>query len=96
MLTTQEYNEGLSSFKIVAARHAEVNMKNIYCVSMAFDGVATESDFVRRNFIAYMNGTIHNVVMTYYNHAAKNVQSQLVLGTSIVKGGNAIFDVGIL
>ena len=53
MLTTQEYNEGLSLFKMIAARpqstnelandyndpilHAVDNIKNVHCVSMAFD-----------------------------------------------------------
>ena len=46
--------------------------------------------------IAFMNGMINSVVMTDCNHATKNLRSQLVLGTSIVSGGNAIFDVGIL
>ena len=43
-----------------------------------------------------MNGTTNSVVMTDCNHAAKNLRSQLVLGTTIVSGGKAIFDVGIL
>ena len=43
-----------------------------------------------------MNGTINRVVMTDCNNAAKNLRSQLVLGTTIVSGGNAIFDVRIL
>ena len=61
-----------------------------------FDSLATESEFVRRNLLAFMNGTINSVVMTDCNHAAKNLRSQLVLGTTIVSGGNAIFDVRIL
>ena len=43
-----------------------------------------------------MNGTINSVVMTDCNHVVKNLRSQLVLGTSIVSGGDAIFDVVIL
>ena len=81
MLTTQEYNEGLSPFKIKAAYpqlpnevandynnsilHVVDNMKNVHCVSMAFDGLATETDFVRKNLIAFMNGTINSVVITW-------------------------------
>ena len=34
--------------------------------------------------------------MTDCNHAAKNIRSQFVLGTTIITGGNAAFDVGIL
>ena len=112
MLTTQEYNDGMSPFKIIAARPQSTNeldydynctilnaveyIPNVHCVSMAFDGLATESDFVRKNIIAFMNGSINSVVMTDCNHAAKNLRSQLVLGTSIVSGGDAILDIGVL
>ena len=112
MLTTQQYNDGLTPFKIIAARpqstnesadeynntilHAVENITNVHCVSMAFDGLATETNFIRTNLIAFMNGTTNSVVMTDCNHAAKNLRSQLVLGTTIVTGGNALFDVGLL
>ena len=43
-----------------------------------------------------MNGTSGTVAMTDCNHAAKNIRSQLVLGSEVVTGGNAIFDVGLL
>ena len=36
-----------------------------------------------------MNGTANAVVETDYNHAAKNMRSQLVLGCTVVMGGNA-------
>ena len=111
MLTTQEYNDGLSPFKIIAAQPQSTNelayeyngmilnslkdIPNVHCMSMAFDGLATESEFIRKHVIAFMTGTINSVVMTDCNHAAKNLRSQLVLGT-FVSGGDAIFDVGIL
>ena len=95
MLTSQEYSDGMSPFKIIAARpqstnelcneyndsilHAVDNIKNVHCVSMAFDGLATETDFVRKHMIAFMNGTINSVVMTDCNHAAKNLRSQLII-----------------
>ena len=88
MSTTQEYNEGVIPLKIVAARpqstdevandyndsilHAVDNIKNVHCVSMVFDGLATETDFARKILIAFMNGTINSVVMTECNHVAKN------------------------
>ena len=72
------------------------DIPNVHCVSMAFDGLATESEFVRKHMIAFMTGTINSVVMNDCNHAAKNLRSQLVLGTSTVSGGDEIFDVGIL
>ena len=52
--------------------------------------------FLRKHMITFMNGTINSVVMTDCNHVVKNLRSQLVLGTSIVSGGDAIFDVVIL
>ena len=103
MLTTQEYNEGLTPFKIIAAQpqstnepsddynlliiNAVDNIPNVHCISMAFDDLATESEFVRRNLLTFINGTINSVMMTDCNHAAKNLRSQLVLGTTIVSGG---------
>ena len=43
-----------------------------------------------------MKENSNTVSMTDCNHAAKNIRSQLVLGTTIVTGGDAAFDVGIL
>ena len=43
-----------------------------------------------------MNVTSGTVAMTDCNHAAKNIRSQLVLGSEVVTGGNAIFDIGLL
>jgi len=63
---------------------------------MAFDGLAEETYFIRSYLISFMNGTSNTVVMTDCNHAANNIRSQLVLGSDIVTGGNALFDVGIL
>ena len=91
MFTTQEYIEGMIPFKIIVARpqstnefsneyndailHAVDSMPNVHCVSMAVDGLATETEFVRQYMIAFMNGTIDSVVMTDYNHVAKNLHS---------------------
>ena len=83
-----DYNETLL--------HAVDNIPKVHCISMAFDGLVTETEFIRKNLISFMNGTTNSVVMTDCNHAAKNLRSQLVLGTIIVVGGKAIFDVGIL
>ena len=112
MLSLQNTIDGVSPFKIIAARpqstneaadeynslilHAVDEIENVHCVSMAFDGLSTETQFIRNNLISFMNGTTNSVAMTDCNHAAKNMRSQLVLGSSIVVGGNAFFDVGIL
>ena len=110
MLSMQESTDGISPFKVIAARpqatnevadeynssilHAVDDIPNVHCVSM--DGLAAETYFIRSNLILFMNGNTNTVVMTDCNHAAKNIQSQLVLGSDIVTGGNALFDVGIL
>ena len=65
MLTMQDYNDGLSPFKIIATcsqstnktadeynnmiLHAVDDISNVHCVSMAFDGLATETNFIRKN-----------------------------------------------
>lgn len=43
-----------------------------------------------------MNGSSNTVLMTDCNHAAKNMCSQLVLGSIIITAGDAVFDVGLL
>ena len=43
-----------------------------------------------------MKGSSNTVVMADCNHAAKNIRSQLLLGSDIVTGGKAVFGVGIL
>ena len=71
-------------------------LDNVYCISIAFDGLSTETEFIRTNLIAFMKGTSNVVAMTDCNHAAKNMRSQLVLGSTIVTAGEALFDVSIL
>ena len=62
MLTVQDCQDGLSPFKIIAARPQSTNelsdeyntnilhstdcLKNVYLVSIAFDGLATETNFI--------------------------------------------------
>ena len=36
--------------------HAVDNIPNAHCVSTAFDGFATETEFVRKKMVAFMNG----------------------------------------
>ena len=112
MLSVQNCIEGISPFKMIAARpqatnevaddynnamlHSVDDIENVFCISMAFDGLAAETQFIRKNLISFMNGNSGTVTMTDCNHAAKNIRSQLVLGSEVVTGGNAIFDVGLL
>ena len=76
--------------------HSVSDLDNVHCISIAFDGLSTETNFIRTNLISFMKGNSNTVSMTDCNHAAKNIRSQLVLGTTIVTGGDAVFDVGIL
>ena len=112
MLAVQGCTDGISPFKMIAARpqatnevseeynrsilHAVDEIENVHCVSMSFDGLAAETNFIRTNLISFMKGNSDTVVMTDCNHAAKNIRSQLVLGSDIVTGGKALFDVGVL
>ena len=64
MLTVQNITEGISPFKIIAARpqatnevaddyndmllHAVDELENVYCISIAFDGLAAETHFIRK------------------------------------------------
>ena len=66
-----------------------------FCISIAFDGLSTETEFIRTNLIAFMKGTSNVVATTDCNHAAKNMHSQLVLGSTIVTAGEALFDISI-
>ena len=112
LLSTQTSRNGTSPFKIICARPQSTNevsneynnsilhcvdgIPNVQCVSIAFDGLASESKFIRNNLILFMNGSSQTLAMTDCNHAAKNIRSQLVLGSDIITGGEGFFDVGIL
>ena len=75
--------------------NAVSDLESVHCISIAFDGLATETNFIRSNLLAFVKGTSNTVAVTDCNHAAKNMRSQLVLGSSIVTGGKAVFDVGL-
>ena len=112
LLSLQQATQGVSPFKIISARPQSINescddynydimyavsdITNVHCVSIAFDGLSTETHFTRKNLIVFMKGTNNTVSMTDCNHVAKNLRSQLVLGSNIVTGGDAAFDVSIL
>ena len=112
LLSLQQAIDGVSPFKIISTRpqstnescdnynydimHAVSGLTNVHCVSIAFDGLSTETYFIRTNLIALMKGNNSTVAMTDCNHAAKNPRSQSVLGSSIVTGCDAAFDVSVL
>ena len=62
------------------------DLDNIHRISIAFDGLATGENFILSNLIALIKGNNNTVTMIHYNHTAKNIRSQLVLGSSIVTG----------
>ena len=90
MLSVQNCTDGISPFKMIAARpqatnevaddynslllHAVDNIDKVHCVSMAFDGLAAETNFIWNNLISFMKGSSDTVVMTDCNHAAKNMR----------------------
>ena len=112
LLSLQEAIDSISTFKIISActqssnepcdaynydiMNAVSEINNVHCISIAFDGLVTETNFIHTNLFAFMKGTSKTVAMTDCNHAAKNMRSQLVLRSSIVTGGEAAFDIGIL
>ena len=100
MRAAQGCMDGISPFKMIAARpqatnevaknynssilHAVDKIENVFYVSMAFDGLTAETNFIRANLISFTNGSSDTVMMTDCNHAAKNIRSPLVLGSDIV------------
>ena len=76
--------------------NAVSGLENVHCISIAFDGLATETNFIWTNLVVFMKGNSSTVTMTDYNHAAKNIRTQLVLGSSIVIWGKAVFYVSVL
>ena len=79
MLSVQNSVDGISPFKMIAARpqstnevaddynrsllHAVDDIDEVHCISMAFDGLAAETNFIRNNLISFMNGNSNTVVI---------------------------------
>ena len=95
LLSLQEHRDGISPFQIIRARPQSTNehcdeyntslvnyvsaLKHVYCISIVFNGLSTETKFIRLKLIAFMKGSCNTVTMTDCNHAAKNLRSQMVL-----------------
>ena len=47
-----------------AMLYAVDDIENVFCISMAFDGLATETQFIRKILISFMNGNSGTVTMT--------------------------------
>ena len=65
-------------------------------MSIAFDGVTSESQFIHNYLVSFMKGISQTVAMMDCNRATKNMRSQLVLCSTAVTGGDGFFYVGIL
>ncbi len=87
LLSTQTSMNGLTPFKIIFACSQSTNeisdeynnsisysadsIQNVQCVSIAVDGLASESQFMRNNLVSFMNGTSQAVAMMDCNHGQK-------------------------
>ena len=60
-------------------------------MSIAFDGVTSESQFIHNYLVSFMKGISQTVAMMDCNRATKNMRSQLVLGSTVVTGGDVFF-----
>ena len=56
-------------------------------LSVAFDGLAAASTFIRDKFLNFLEGK---------SNVGKAIRSQLVLGSNFTTIGDSFFDVGIL
>ncbi|KAI9909473.1 hypothetical protein PsorP6_014789 [Peronosclerospora sorghi] len=65
-------------------------------LSMAFDGVSSEDDYVRDMLVDVSNGRGYTVPIVDPNNVAKAVRSQLILGSNIVLAGDYLVDPGLL
>ena len=83
MVSLQEAVDGISPFKILFACPQSINesydsynedimkavsgLENVHCISMAFDGLASETNFIRTNLVAFMKGNSSTVAITESN-----------------------------
>ncbi|KAI9907567.1 hypothetical protein PsorP6_003994 [Peronosclerospora sorghi] len=65
-------------------------------LSMAFDGVSLEADYVRDILVNFLNVRGDTVSVVDPNHVAKAVRSQLILGCNIVLAGYYLVDQWLL
>eukprot|EP00918_Siedleckia_nematoides_P081091 GHVU01177873.1.p1 GENE.GHVU01177873.1~~GHVU01177873.1.p1 ORF type:complete len:768 (+),score=67.45 GHVU01177873.1:515-2818(+) len=111
LLTTQDVTQGVSPMKILAARPQKPNERcdeynllvvnsvkscgMVRLVSVAVDGLASESYYIRDGLIDFMLGRDTCVYFVDPNHVAKAMRSQLILGTCVIIMGSTAFDPGL-
>ena len=87
LLSLQQAIDGVSPFKIISARpqstnescdnynydimHAVSGLTNVHFVSITFDGLSKETNFIQTNLIVFMKGNNSTVAMIDCIHAAK-------------------------
>ena len=107
IISLQDAVAGISLFKILSNHPQSTNescdsynedimnavsgLVNVHCISIAFDGSVMETNSIQTNLVVFMKGNSNTVVMTDCNHAAKNIRSQIVLGSSIITRGQVCF-----
>eukprot|EP00918_Siedleckia_nematoides_P003887 GHVU01008727.1.p1 GENE.GHVU01008727.1~~GHVU01008727.1.p1 ORF type:complete len:875 (+),score=105.20 GHVU01008727.1:109-2625(+) len=112
LLTTHDIVEGISPMRLIAARPQSTNERtqeynvetvnavsrspHLFLVSVAADGLSSDSGYVRSGLINFLLGKQSAVFLVDPNHAAKAMRSQLVLGTRVVTLGRHLFDTGLL
>ena len=112
VITTQNPPDGASPMYLLSARpqstndsaehynnnllHAVDHVPNCHLISIAFDGLSAESQFIYDTLMSFMHGKSNTVGLVDPNHAAKSMRGQLVLGSSIVSMGSGLVDPGYL
>ncbi|KAI9905778.1 hypothetical protein PsorP6_014073 [Peronosclerospora sorghi] len=112
VMTVQNASPRYSPMKLIASRPQSTNEctpelntllesavksnPRVRLLSIAFDGVSSESDYVRDMLADFLNGRGDTVSVVDPNHVAKAVRSQLILGSNIVLAVEYLVDPGLL
>ena len=49
----------------------DLDLATVHCISIPFDSLSTETNFIRSNLIGFMKGNNNTVIMIDCNHATK-------------------------
>ncbi|KAI9910511.1 hypothetical protein PsorP6_010244 [Peronosclerospora sorghi] len=90
----QSTNECTPEFNTLLESAVKSNPR-VRPLSMVFDGVSSEADYVRDMLVDFLNGRGDTVSVVDPNHVAKAVRSQLILGSNIVLAGDYLVDPGL-
>eukprot|EP00918_Siedleckia_nematoides_P094948 GHVU01208473.1.p1 GENE.GHVU01208473.1~~GHVU01208473.1.p1 ORF type:complete len:668 (+),score=68.59 GHVU01208473.1:414-2417(+) len=112
LATTHCVRDGVSPMRLIAARPQSTNectkpynvevvnaverCPDVTLVSVAFDGLSSDSAYVRDGLVEFLVGKRSSVFLLDPNHAAKALRSQLVLGSRVVTLGRHLVDPGLL